>query len=801
MHKDKLSKKIVIALFLTITFVTFITLTTVYTLQEKHINEISIEEFEDVSNILMQTIKKDTQLFKGLNELLQKDENTISLVQEKNREWLFLYLFQTYQSFEEKYDITHFYIHNTDKTNLVRIHDREMYSDRIKRLTLDKASETLLTTSGIEFSMNHNFTLRVVSPFFDRGDLIGYIELGEEIDNITNQIADIHGLNIILTINKNIFSKKDYDIWRDDNLNNEKYTELNNFYIANSTLAKISLNKKLKNVLDSKKSVKNIRVYNDEIAYNVNSKPFYDFAGKEVGKLYVINNVTNDIQELRVVIFRTLSILIIIIIITVYFFYRYINKINSTIDKYMNKIEFNYKFEQYINHISKYLIYNTDIDIGINKALEELGITLGAHRAYLFKFKDNYKIMDNTHEWCAPGVNSELKNLHNEPTKDFQWWLQKCKDLKPIVVEDINNLPKEAQNEKQSLVEQNIRSLLVYPIAFEDKTIGFVGVDMVLHQQKWSKTHHSFVKITAKSIADMFERRLFENELQLSAKVFENSLDGIIITDADTNIIKTNDSFSKITGYSKNDLVGKKPSILKSNWHDKEFYENMWKELKDKSVWEGEIKDRRENGELYVSFLTIIMIQNSDGHITNYIGISRDITDLKKTEEHIRSLAFYDPLTSLPNRTLFYDRLEQSIQLCDRNKGKMALLFIDLDSFKATNDTHGHHMGDVLLQSVAKILTGCIRKSDTVSRLGGDEFTVILRKIHNKDDVTNIANKIITELSKTITINNISINIGCSIGAAIYPNDTQNAQELIKMADNAMYKAKTNGKNHLRFYE
>ena len=928
MKKNELSLKVIIPFVASMILIILIALTSIYTLETDNINELSLEEFEDVSKTFTQTINRNVNLLQGFNKLIQKDENLINLYKEKDRDKLFLYLYQTYLDFNYNYNVTHFYIHNLDKTNFVRIHNRDLHSDNIHRYTLNKAIEKSTAVSGIEFSLNHNYTLRVVLPWLNEGELIGYIELGEEIDKIINELSNTLNNNIILTINKNLMDTRSYEKWKKENSNSKKYIELDNYYIPNSIMSKIVAKKELLDILNSDKNIKNIRVDNNELIYDINSEPFYDVTGKEVGKIYVLVDVTNEVKDLDSIIIEILTILVIFIILIIYFYYKYINKIDTKINNYVDKIEFNYEFEQYINNISKHLIHSNSIDTCINNTIKELGTILNAHRAYLFLFRENYSIFDNTHEWCSVGTKSEKDDLQNVPTEDSSWFIKQCKELKPIVVEDVNTLPIEAAYEKEVFTQQGIKSLLIYPVSSTEGVLGFVGIDMVHNYQKWTETHHSFVRITAESIAntfdkmkyeeDLFESRnkmsltlntasngilavdannfisfynkkllqiwelnsiddeidtleklfelvssqysdydtclshlhhfnenrekeqiyifylkntkvieiisapsfdngefkgnsmsfrditkkvSFEKELQLSAKVFENSLEGIVITDADTNIIKVNDSFSRITGYSRDELIGNKPTVLQSNWHDKEFYINMWKCLKRDSIWEGEVKDRRKNGELYVNLSTLIMIKDSEGKVANYIGINRDVTDLKKAEDHIKSLAYYDSLTNLPNRTLFYDRLEQGIKYAKTNKEKIALLFIDLDNFKPVNDTHGHHVGDLLLQKVAQILVGSVRSSDTVSRLGGDEFTIILKKVNGREDVVLVANKIIAELLEPVIVNSIHLDIGSSIGAAIFPDDTQDEDILLKMADSAMYNAKNSGKNCLKFVE
>lgn len=927
MKKENLIFKIVTPFLLSLIFAVVFTLSTLYYLQKKHINQQSAEKLENISAVMHKTVNNNIDLFKEFIEFLEKDEKVVKYYKERNRDALFLYLHQKYLDLNKNHNITHLYIHGTDKTNFLRVHNKDMHSDKIERITLDKAVETGAAASGIEFGMNHNFVLRVVLPWYDNGELIGYIEIGKNIEYISKDLSDILNTNIIFTINKGMINEKEYKEWINSS-NSHRYRRLKNSFVINSTMPNIRPSRELLNILDKKEDITNFVIQDQGHVYSISSESLYDISHKNIGKMHVLVDISYDITELAYTIFKVVSLLLIIMIVILFYYYRYIKKIDNILEEDKKTIEFNFKFERYVNKISNELFINDDIDMSINNTLKNLGEILDAHRAYLFLFKDNYDLMDNTHEWCAKGVNHEMQNLRNESTKPFKWWLRQCRSLKPIVIEDIEDLPDEAHNEKLSLIDQHIRSLLVYQIVSKGSLIGFVGIDMVNENTKWTPTHHSFVKITAEAISVAFDKKadseriinayddisltlnsasngilvinekgkitlynknfinmwdlneesvrlnthtdllkklsdnilnyeqiskyvesLIENnhaeltfitylkdskifevtslprikdhifkgriftfrdvtdeinaqkEIELAAKVFENSLEGIIITDADANIMKVNNSFLKITGFSKDEILGHKPSILHSDWQDEVFYKRLWNDLLRNEIWEGEIKDRRKNGEMYISYSTIILIKDKEDNKTNYIGFTRDITKIKEDEEHIKTLAYYDSLTNLPNRSLFMDRLGQSLLYCKRNDQKSALLFIDLDNFKYVNDTYGHHTGDLLLQKVAEILSQSVRESDTVSRLSGDEFTIILRNIESKGDILTIANKIIEKLSKPIMIkDDLELNIGSSIGAAVYPDDAKDEESLIKMADSAMYSAKENGKNRLKFY-
>ncbi|MGE5467130.1 MAG: PAS domain S-box protein, partial [Ignavibacteria bacterium] len=225
-------------------------------------------------------------------------------------------------------------------------------------------------------------------------------------------------------------------------------------------------------------------------------------------------------------------------------------------------------------------------------------------------------------------------------------------------------------------------------------------------------------------VRDITERKRANAELRIAAATFEAN-EGMMVTDAEGVVLRVNRAFTDITGYGADEIVGRTPRVLKSGRHDEDFFVDMWRTLRRTGTWQGEIWDRRKNGEIYPKWLTITAIADADGTVTHYVGTHSDITDRKRAEEQVRQLAFQDPLTQLPNRRLFQDRLRQAIAACRRSGAHGALMFIDLDNFKPLNDAHGHAVGDLLLVEAAARLKSCVRESDTVSRFGGDEFVVM----------------------------------------------------------------------------
>ena len=304
------------------------------------------------------------------------------------------------------------------------------------------------------------------------------------------------------------------------------------------------------------------------------------------------------------------------------------------------------------------------------------------------------------------------------------------------------------------------------------------------------------------NIEDITEIKQVEERLMLSDKVFSYTNQSILITDANQRIVQVNQAFTALTGYRLDEVVGKSPGILESGRHDEKFFEDMEAELVKSGHWEGEIWDKRKDGTIYPKWLSITTVLDPDDNhkVTHYIAIFTDITERKKSEEEVRHIAFHDALTQLPNRMLFYDRLERAINHAYRENTKVALMFIDLDRFKIVNDTLGHHIGDLLLQQVAERLKENIRNSDTVARLGGDEFVIILPDIARARDVSKVATKLLENLNQPIVIEDNELYTTLSIGISIYPTDGSTVEALMQSADTAMYHVKEAGKNNFQYF-
>ncbi|MCG8082932.1 MAG: EAL domain-containing protein, partial [Candidatus Thiodiazotropha taylori] len=299
---------------------------------------------------------------------------------------------------------------------------------------------------------------------------------------------------------------------------------------------------------------------------------------------------------------------------------------------------------------------------------------------------------------------------------------------------------------------------------------------------------------------DVTAQKRAEDQLRMNATVFDTTAEGIMVTDEENRIKTVNPAFTRITGYSQEEVLGRTPNVLSSGRHSKSFYDDLWESVLHKGYWSGEIWNRRKDGSVFPEWLSISAIKGDHGIAKEFVAVFSDITKHKENEEQIRYQANYDALTGLPNRSLLSDRLNQAIAAAHREDWMLAVLFIDLDHFKVVNDTFGHVVGDELLQLVSARIKACLRESDTVARFGGDEFIILLQDVTEMDSVANVASNIIEHITRVFSLYGREIYIGASIGITVYPDDAVNADSLLRNADMAMYQAKERGRNTYQFF-
>jgi diguanylate cyclase (GGDEF)-like protein/PAS domain S-box-containing protein len=300
---------------------------------------------------------------------------------------------------------------------------------------------------------------------------------------------------------------------------------------------------------------------------------------------------------------------------------------------------------------------------------------------------------------------------------------------------------------------------------------------------------------------DVSRRKQTEDKLRLAAQVFEQAREGIVITDANGTMIEVNQAFCRLTGYSKEELVGNNPRMLHSGHQAPQFYRELWNTVVQTGAWQGEIWDRKKDGELFVTRVSIAAVLDASGVSKHYIGFFSDVTARRREQEKIEGLAYYDALTGLPNRVLLADRMQQALLAAQRQSAMLAVCCLDLNEFKPINDRYGHMAGDEVLATVARRLQVSTRTQDSVARLGGDEFALLLTALHSAEEAESVLTRVLHAVAQPCQLSNgTSVTVTASLGVALYPDVGRDADTLMLHADQAMYLAKCKGKSQLHFY-
>jgi diguanylate cyclase (GGDEF)-like protein/PAS domain S-box-containing protein len=324
-------------------------------------------------------------------------------------------------------------------------------------------------------------------------------------------------------------------------------------------------------------------------------------------------------------------------------------------------------------------------------------------------------------------------------------------------------------------------------------------------QMQWHETYKTPVRIDGRVIGtvgfsrDVTARKATQEALKLAASVFSHAREAIMITSADSCIVDVNDAFTRITGYSKDDVLGQNPRVLSSGRHSKEFYAALWKDLGEQGFWYGEVWNRRKTGEVYAEMLTISAVHDATGKLSHYVALFSDITVSKEQQRQLEHIAHFDALTGLPNRVLLADRLHQAMVQAQRRTELLAVAYLDLDGFKDVNDQHGHDTGDQVLIGVSNHMKQALREGDTLARIGGDEFVAVLTDLADTQACVALLARLLEAAATPVEVNGLSHQVSASVGVTLYPQTTDtDADQLLRQADQAMYVAKSSGKN--RYY-
>lgn len=340
----------------------------------------------------------------------------------------------------------------------------------------------------------------------------------------------------------------------------------------------------------------------------------------------------------------------------------------------------------------------------------------------------------------------------------------------------------------------------VDPPPLEIKLVKLDGTVIDVHMHA-TLIQYAGANAVQASFTDITEYKRANEKLELSANVFSHAREGILITDAETRIVDANKAFTTITGYSRDEVMGVQARIFRSGKHSDGYYEEMWRNLNARGHWSGEIWSQRKNGEDYAEMITISAVTDDNGMVRNYVVLQFDITPMKAYQKQLEDMAHFDALTHLPNRLLLADRLRQAMSHSQRRKLTLAVVFLDLDGFKAVNDQYGHDVGDELLIDLSQRMKGALRDGDTLARIGGDEFVAVLVDLQHPEDAEPVLERLLQAAADPITVGEALIQVSASMGIAVYPRDGTHVDLLLRRADQSMYLAKQAGRNRFHFFD
>lgn len=435
-------------------------------------------------------------------------------------------------------------------------------------------------------------------------------------------------------------------------------------------------------------------------------------------------------------------------------------------------------------------VHSTDFDQRVRQALRQLGEFAEVQRCHLYRLSADRNSATLTYLWCAPGTETVPDSYRQVDTAAFPWHRDQLRSRGFVLIPDVDALPDEAAAERSALKHGGVRSMLEVGMYDGGRLIGFLGLESLQRVIRWPPEDLRLLRVVGEVLVSAFERRKSELTLRKLSSALDQAADAVMITDRQGVIEYVNPAFSQITGYSRAEALGQKPSLLRSTMHDTAFYRELWTSVLRGEVFRGTVINRRRDGSLYHEEKTIAPLKDQTGTVTHFISTGRDISQRVQAQEHLMHLAHHDTLTDLPNRSLFMDRIQHAITRARRNGDHVGVLFLDLDGFKEINDSLGHDAGDHLLQLVADRLRAAVRQGDTVSRLGGDEFTILIEGIERPDDAAAVAAKIVDSLAQPFSIVGAVRRVSASMGISMYPADGEEPEQLLTRADQAMFEAK-----------
>jgi diguanylate cyclase (GGDEF)-like protein/PAS domain S-box-containing protein len=844
---------------------------------EEHIRTM----FSSASRIFDSIVKSDSDTLSAALEVITRDDALRRDMLAYDRDSLLRRAGPIFKQLREQYGITHFYFTGPDRVNLLRVHQPDRYGDTIGRVTTARAKASGEPAAGLELGPLGTFTLRVVFPWYVGDRLIGFVELGEEIEHLLQRIKDISGVDLYVAIDKQYLTQKNWVAGMRMLGRHGEWDFLRNSVITFQTTDATSaaIHDLLSGSSHYGQALTEISTHGQ--LFQTQVMPLRDVGDRKVGNMLLLQNITDRIDHIHYDILFSGTITLVFGGGLVGIFYLITVRVEKRLES--SKTELMGSEQRFRSLVESSSDWVWEVDIhGVYtyaspKILELLGYTpeevvgrmpfdlmppeeaqrvgeifkaVVASRQPCYgieninRHKDGHLVVLETNAvpiFNASGVCVGFRGMDRDITER--------KMVEQTLRQSETSLAEAQRIAKLGswdwdLVRQTVywsdeayrifgvppsQADVTYEVFIEtvhpdDRASVQHAVDKALQQRKPYDIEHRIVHPDGRvrvihargevsfdgnngnplrfvgTVLDVTEQKATEIQLRQAAKVFENTSEGVIITDPGQRIVAVNQAFTRITGYSEDEAKGQKPKLLRSGRHDDDFYRQMWKVIKTTGRWQGEIWNRRKDGVEYPGWLNISEVRDETDEIVNYIGVFADITAIKEAQEKLEHTAHHDALTGLPNRILFRDRLEQGMAAVRRSGKGLALLFIDLDRFKLVNDTLGHDAGDLMLQEVTRRLVGCLREEDTVARMGGDEFVVILNGIAQPEDAALLASRLLVVVGHPLTLAGHEVVPGLSIGISLYPQNGEEVDILLKNADAAMYRAKEKGRNCYQYY-
>ncbi len=717
-----------------------------------------------------------------------------------------------WKDLSEKFQVRQLHFHlGPGSTSFLRLHDPQKFGDN-----LDDIRHTIVDTSTLQqpikgFETGRIYSgIRGTSPVLftnKQGQLenIGTVEAGASfvlvLDNMTKK-SDINAA--VFLYEKHLRSK----IWPDYlNIKLQKEPSIDGLVLEETSSDEINalfiLSQKTMHshfqVLDTNINIKVLSLQDRQYLYSV--RPLRDYIGSkdltlpDAGEIVIWQDVTDLYtvfnQNFKINIYYSLMafFLIELIILIVIFIVK--KRLSQII--YRQTLELSSR-----SQVLEQLAHGIDL----HKILESLVHIIEKE---IPSALCSIQLLSHDGKHLSTGAAPSIPSFFNDKMNDAEV-TDKSADCavsaytkKSVIVEDIQS-NSYCEYYKKNAAQAELVSCWSFPIInSNDKVLGVCS--LYSRGKTMPKVNDlDLIESVVQLAIIIIERKKSDESLQLLSRIYEQTHDGIVITDPNGIISDINPVFSDITGYQREDVIGKKPSILSSGQQNTEFYKDMWNIINLEGHWKGEVWNRKKDGEVYAEYLTISTIKNKQNETTHYVGLFSDITLNKKQQKSLELMAHYDVLTQLPNRTLFIDRFNQAIAHSKRNKTILAVGFLDLDEFKPVNDNYGHDVGDQLLIEVSARIKANLREEDTVSRQGGDEFTILLGNIESPFQSEEMLKRLNASLALPYVINDKLITISASIGVALYPQDSENLDILLRHADQAMYQAKLLGRNRYQMF-